>query len=619
MRKALLFLAAVTVASCSDQPDPLIAPAGPDAALDGAPAGPPDFVPGRLLVRFAPGAPGALIARNHGAELDEPLALGIQSLRLPAGRELTVARALARNPNVVWAEPDYIIPLDLPCGSGTCITPNDPFFGYKWDLHNKGTITTSTGDVLASTGATDADMDWLEAYDHLGGGFSGEAVIGIIDSGIRASHQELAGRVLAMADFFGNTSGADDNGHGTHVAGIAAASGNDGAGVPGVAWGPNIRIVSAKVCGPSGRGPFAAYSCPSTAIVNGITWAVDNGANVLNISLGGGSASTAQRNALAYARSNNVLPFCAAGNENGSVSYPAAYPECVAVAATNWSDGRASYSNFGSQIELSAPGGDTENSNGYSYILSAYHESNTSYVFMAGTSMASPQAAGLAGLLHALGMTDADEKLARMKATADDLGSSNIFGAGRINVWQAIADVDPGDPPNQPPAASFDASCDGLSCTFTDTSTDPDGTVVAWAWTFGDGATSTTRHPSHSYTADGSYTVTLTVTDDDGATDQTSRTVQVAADDDPPPPDPDPDIDLSANGYKVRGVKHVDLTWSGAEGSQVRLFRDGSQVATITNTGSLTHEWGARGGGSHTFQICETGSATCSDVVTVSF
>jgi thermitase len=629
MRKILLLVAIGAVASCTDQPDPFIAPAGPDAAHDGAAAGPPDFVPGRLLVRFQPGAPAEQIVRAHGAELTEPLALGIQSLRLPAGRELAVAAALVRNPNVVWAEPDYIIPLDLPCKAegGSCIAPNDPFFGYKWDLHNKGTITTSTGGVLASTGKVDADMDWLEAFDHLGGSLAGQAVIGIIDSGILASHQELAGRVLAMADFFGNTSGADDNGHGTHVAGIAAASGNDGAGVPGVAWGPNVRIVSAKVCGPSF--PFG-YSCNSTAIVNGITWAVDQGANVLNLSLGGGSGSSAQQNALAYARANNVLPFCAAGNNNSSVSYPAAFPECVAVAATNWSDGKASYSNFGSQIELAAPGGDTENSSGYSYILSAYHESNTSYAFMAGTSMASPQAAGLAGLLHALGMTDAGEKLARMKATADDLGNANFFGDGRINVWQALGGVDPGDPgdpgdpddpENEPPVASFTYGCEGLTCQFTDTSTDPDGSVVAWSWSFGDGATSTGQDPAHTYAADGTYTVTLVVTDDDGATGETSQNVQVAAAEDPPPPDPDPnDITLSAEGYKVRGVKHVDLEWGGADGSQVRLFRDGSQVATVANTGSLVgHQWGARGGGSHTFQICETGSDVCSNVVTVSF
>jgi thermitase len=631
MRRILLLVVIGAVASCADQPEPLLGPDGPDAIRAAAAAddGPPEFVPGRLLVRFQPGAPADQIARAHGAELTEPLALGIQSLRLQAGRELDVARALARNPNVVWAEPDFIYPLEVPCKAegGSCVGPNDPFFGYKWDLHNDGSITASTGEVLASTGTVDADMDWLEAFDQMGGSLTGAAVIGIIDSGVRSSHVELAGRVLAMADFYGSTSGADDNGHGTHVAGIAMAAGNDGVGVPGVAWGPNVKIVSAKVCGPV-FGIF--YGCNSTAIVNGITWAVDQGAHVLNLSLGGGSGSSAQQNALAYARANNVLPFCATGNDNGSVSYPAAFPECVAVAATNWSDGRASYSNYGPQVELAAPGGDTEHSEGYSYILSAYYSSNTSYAFMAGTSMASPQAAGLAALLQATGMTDAETKLTRMKETADDLGSATFFGAGRINVWQALGGLDPGDPGdpgdpddpvNEPPIASFTYDCEELTCQFTDTSTDPDGSVVAWAWTFGDGNGSTAQHSSHTYTADGSYTVTLTVTDNEGATDQTSQSVQVAADDQPPPPDPDPvDITLSAEGYKVRGVKHVDLEWGGAEGDQVRLFRDGSQVATVANTGSLVgHQWGARGGGSHTFQICETGSDVCSNVATVSF
>jgi PKD repeat protein len=622
MRRILLLVVMGVVASCADQSEPLLGPDGADALRAAAAAdhGPPGFVPGRLLVRFQPGAPAEQIARAHGAELTEPLALGIRSLRVQAGRELDVAQALARNPGVVWAEPDFIYPLDLPCKSegGTCVAPNDPFFGYKWDLHNDGSIRSSTGDVLASTGLKDADMDWLEAFDHLGGNLTGAAVIGIIDSGVRASHVELAGRVLAMADFYGGTSGADDNGHGTHVAGIAMAAGNDGAGVPGVAWGPDVKIVSAKVCGPV-FGLF--YGCNSTAIVNGITWAVDQGAHVLNLSLGGGSGSSAQQDALAYARANNVLPFCATGNDNGSVSYPAAFPECVAVAATNWSDGRASYSNYGPQVELAAPGGDTEHVDGYSYILSAYHSSNTAYAFMAGTSMASPQAAGLAALLHATGMTSADDKLARMKATADDKGNANFFGAGRINAWQALGDLDPGDPgdPNQPPVASFTFSCQELVCQFTDTSTDLDGEVVAWSWSLGDGGSSTAQSPEHTYGVDGTYTVTLVVTDNDGATDQTSQIVQVAAADDPPPADPDP-IELSANGYKVRGIKRVDLTWSGAEGDEVRLYRDGNHVQTVDNTGELLgHEWGGRGGGSYTFKICEVGAEVCSNVVTVSF
>ncbi|NIP81614.1 MAG: S8 family serine peptidase, partial [Gemmatimonadetes bacterium] len=134
------------------------------------------------------------------------------------------------------------------------------------------------------------------------------------------------------------------------------------------------------------------YGCPLSAIADGIVWAVDNGADVLNLSLGGSSGSAAEQTALQYARSNGVLPFCAAGNASGPVSYPAAFPECVAVSATDWGDELASYSNFGPQVELSAPGGDGENADGFSYILSSYNESSTSYAFVAGTSQASPQA-----------------------------------------------------------------------------------------------------------------------------------------------------------------------------------------------------------------------------------
>ena len=170
----------------------------------------------------------------------------------------------------------------------------------------------------------------------------------------------------------------------------------------------------------------------------------------MSVATSGGSGSSAEQTALQYARDHDVLPFCAAGNSSGAVEYPARFSQCVAVSATDWSDGLASYSNYGPQVELSAPGGDDEDGSGYSYILSAYRDSNTSYAFMAGTSMATPQAAGLAALLHALGVNGDDAILSRMKSTADDLGTSgtdDLFGAGRINAYAAVTGVAPPPPP----------------------------------------------------------------------------------------------------------------------------------------------------------------------------
>ena len=525
----LTVVAAGALGACSDAPmDPgqdMPAAEAPPADLSFAPADP--YVPGRVLVRFKPGANAQGIIQGAGAEFARDMVLGIKILKVPEGAELRVVQALSKNPNVEFAEPDFVRTF----GDPAVMPVNDPFVGYKWDLDNDGNIYSTTGDVLATTGAADADMDWREAVEALASS-NGSARIGIMDTGIRNDHQEFQGRIAAQYDFFdGDGNAEDDNGHGTHVAGIAAASTNDGLGVPGVAYTGNVEFAIAKVCGESGWGPFVSYGCPLSAIADGIVWAVDNGAHVLNLSLGGGSGSDAEQSALQYARSNNVLPFCATGNDNGAVSYPAAFPECVAVGATDWSDNRASYSNYGSAIEISAPGGDDESPDGYSYILSSYNGGPDSYAFLAGTSMATPQATGLGALLHVLGVADDDAKLSNMKSTADDLGASGwdqYFGEGRINVANAVAAATGGGPINSPPTASFTYGCTDLACDFEGTgSSDSDGSISSYAWTFGDGATATGSTASHTYAAGGTYTVTLTVTDNEGATGSDAQDVTV--------------------------------------------------------------------------------------------
>ena len=503
----------------------------PSASRALAPAGTHGrYVPGRVLVRFRPGASEGAIAATQGASLRGSIGHRIRLLDVPGGRELAVARALARRPDVEFAEPDWLRTLDDPTCPG-CTLPNDPLFGYKWDLHNDGTIHSGAGDILATTGAPDADIDWLEAFNQLGAGFSGSARIAILDTGVRSTHADLTGRVVAQYDFYNDDPDAsDDQGHGTHVAGIAGARGGDASGLTGVAWGANIGFVVAKVCTPTFFGLNA--ECPSSALAAGITWAVDNGADVLNISLGGTDPSETERVALAYARDHDVLPFCAAGNSGvQGVLYPAAFAECVAVSATDWSDGLASYSNWGPEVVVAAPGGDSENPSGYSQIASTCFSSDVDYCLKAGTSMATPQAVGLGALLYAMGLSSADEVLARMVSTADDLGPTGFddrFGHGRINVHRAINDL-PAPPPNAPPTADFSHACTGASCSFTDQSDDSDGTVTAWSWTFGDGGMSSEPNPTHVYACSGTYAVTLQVTDDGGAIGTVTRSVPVSA------------------------------------------------------------------------------------------
>lgn len=161
---------------------------------------------------------------------------------------------------------------------------------------------------------------------------------------------------------------------------------------------------------------------------------------------------------------------------------------------------------------------------------------------------------------------------------------------------------------NNPPVASFTYACTGLTCSFTDTSSDTDGSVTGWSWAFGDSATSTAQNPSHTFAAAGTYTVALTATDNDGATSSASQAVNVTS---------TSSITLTATGRKVRGVNTADLSWSGTYGS-TDVKRDGVTIATVSGT-TYTDSTGTKGGRSFTYQVCNAGTTTCSDVVQLNF
>ena len=163
---------------------------------------------------------------------------------------------------------------------------------------------------------------------------------------------------------------------------------------------------------------------------------------------------------------------------------------------------------------------------------------------------------------------------------------------------------------NTPPTAAFTYGCDELQCTFTDTSTDSDGTVTAWNWDFGDSNTSTSQNPSHTYGSADTYTVTLTVTDNEGATGSDSQNVTVT--------EPSSDITLTASGRKVRGVRYVDLAWSGATAANVDIYRNGAPVTTTTNDGAYTDNLG-RVSGTYVYKVCEEGTSICSNEATWTF
>jgi PKD repeat protein len=221
---------------------------------------------------------------------------------------------------------------------------------------------------------------------------------------------------------------------------------------------------------------------------------------------------------------------------------------------------------------------------------------------------------------------------ATVPAPNSEVGNGNTFGVIKLTLddgsyhWEFIpiagstfTDSGSGDchgkpPANIKPVSRFSKTCTGLSCQFTDQSTDADGVITQWKWYFGDGQTSTAQHPGYTYAAAGTYTTSHTVWDSRGATNTSSQTVTVSG-----AVPPSSGITLSARGYKVKGVQRADLTWSGATGSDVSLFRDESRIAQPANTGAYTDNIGVRGPGRYTYRVCDTGTSTCSPDATIAF
>ncbi len=300
---------------------------------------------------------------------------------------------------------------------GVALIPNDTDFGDLWGLHN-----------LGDGGATyDADIDAPEAWDiHTGNPHT--VTIAIIDSGVDP-HTEFADRMVPGINKYPDSPPdltTDDCPHGTHVAGTAAATGNNGEGIAGVTWGANIMPVRVLL----------GCSGPASAAAEGITWAVNNGADICNISLqyytdAGGLLESA----VEYANANGVLLVAAAGNYPEFVAYPARYPGVMAISATNDNDNIPDWSGYGPQIDVSAPGED---------ILSTGPDNG--YYTDLGTSMASPHVAGLAALIKSYvpGLTDTDIR-GIISDTADDLGAAGWdeeYGWGRINAHTAMLAAD---------------------------------------------------------------------------------------------------------------------------------------------------------------------------------
>ena len=303
---------------------------------------------------------------------------------------------------------------DLDGVGGLAEVPNDANFGLQYALQNTGQV------VSGSVGIPGADIGAVEAWNSTHGN---DMVIAVLDSGIDP-HPELAGRILPGINVPDNTTVTlDECNHGTHVAGIIAAAGGNGAGIAGLAWGARLLPV-VVVNGCTG---FEAN------VATGLIWAVDNGARLVNISLQFYAFNPVFQQAIQYAHAQGALLVAATGNNgNTTVAAPARWPETVAVAATDNRDARAIFSNFGPEVDIAAPGLNVFSLSG-----------SSSYILKSGTSMAAPHVTGAAALLWAYNPAlTRDEVRALLLAGATDLGDPGadaLFGAGRLDIAASIA------------------------------------------------------------------------------------------------------------------------------------------------------------------------------------
>ena len=426
------------------------------------------------------------------------------------------------------------------------LTPNDEFYSSLW-------------------GMTMISMP--EAWDISTG--SNDVIIAVTDTGINYSHPDLAANVWTnpgeiagngidddgngyiddvhgINSITGSGDPFDDHSHGSHCSGTIGGVGNNSIGVVGVNW--NVKIIGCKFLNAGGSG----YNSDAVECLDYFQWLKDHGTNVMisSNSWGGGSFMTALHDAICNL---DALFVAAAGNSGMDTDvtpfFPSSY-DCanlLSVAATDSSDAKASFSNYGlTSVDMGAPG-----VNILSTVL------NEGYASYSGTSMATPHVAGAAALL----LSKANHSVADLKYLLMEYGDPNEALAGktvsgkRLNVFSSlggeeppppfcgdgICDPDescetcPGDcgecpppPINQPPIADFSYYAFKRQIRFTNLSSDLDGSIVSYFWDFGDGKTSGARNAKHHYKKIGDYSVTLTVTDDKGATGTITKNITVS-------------------------------------------------------------------------------------------
>jgi len=464
---------------------------------------PPAFAPDQVIVAFKPGTPAeakrAAHAQAGGRVIRALKGIGADLVGIPSNKVMDKIAVYKRNPNVRYAEPNHYRTLSLPPSEGyDPFVCSDYYWDEQWYLHNTGQSFLNdlyTG-PCALTGAEDADIDWLEAYE---AGRTGRSSIKIamLDSGVEWTHPDLENKIVetwAAPGVIIAGEGPEDNiGHGTHVAGIAVAETNNGFGIAGV--GGDTSIGSLKVC--KCTSIFClTHTCEDADIVEAIFHAINNGYHIINMSLGGPAVGQAVQNAVDAAFQAGLILVAGAGNNYQlnppNQFYPANCEGVISVTATDHFDNIASFSNFGPGVDVAAPG---------TSILSTYPGAACGdpdcYNWLSGTSMATPVVAGTAALVFdSIGGTDPivtsislrDAVIDAILNNADHTGAlgQNMLAwtqYGRLNLHAALTGgsasycgdgtCDPGedvcncpDDCGAPPAENcedgFDNDCDNL-------------------------------------------------------------------------------------------------------------------------------------------------------------
>ena len=402
-------------------------------------------VPGQLLVKFtdASSASATTLAAQTGMSVQSAIPqIGMAVIEAPGigtNQEMAATAAtLEANPAIEWVEPNYTFTLDM--------LPNDPYFDQQASYLNRlgmpaaWELTTGRSDVVIAILDTGVAMN----HEDLESGIWTNP-LEIPDNGIDDDGNGFIDDIHGWNFPDGNNQIYDDYGHGTHVAGIAAARINNGIGIAGMAGGATIMPVDVFNHG------IGTYE----DLIRAIIYATDNGARVINMSLGASSYSRGEEMAVDYAYSHNVVVVAAAGNTGSEENhYPGAHQNVIGVAATDANDNLCGFSTRGDFVDVAAPG------------CSVFSTVPGGYGWKSGTSMATPHVAGLAALILSLNPTLTSAQVrALIEQNVDDLGApgrDKQFGYGRINAARALAAVEPGTGPTPtppPPLPEWPAGC----------------------------------------------------------------------------------------------------------------------------------------------------------------